>query len=585
MGAVRFLLILSILGGMASAEPHPRILFPPAMEADVKDRIANDPLAKAIHSTVLERAEEVLEERTCEYLIPDGRRLLRESRRALSNILNCGMAWRTTGDPRFRERVIRELDAAVALKDWNPSHFLDTAEMSAAVAIGYDWLYHSLTEGQRKRYEDALIRKGLQQVERVVGKQHWWARGPRNNWSQVCGSGMGIAAEAVREREPELCAKIADESQRLVEACKAFYLPDGAYPEGPGYWAYGTNYHIMGLAAWQALGRDVDLPAVLGRSGDFMMHVHGPTGLPFNYADGPARRRLPTPAQSWLARQFGDAAQANYVRGELESGLAEGEEKPGGYFPLHLLWLPEQPDADASMPLTASFEGEQSLAFARTGWGRDAAWIGIKGGTGAASHGHLDAGAFVYDAGGVRWFDDLGSDDYNMPGYFGDKRWNYFRLTNHSHNTLVIGGKPQDDPHTGCTIEGWETDTSLHQARIDLTPVYRGQAKSVTRTVTFDAADGSVVIRDEIISPEGPVRWAAVTRAEPRIDGAGVTLVRDGKSLSLTRIDNSGGEWREFSMTPPTAAENQNEGFRMIGFTAEPSDRMTIEVRWEPATD
>ena len=38
---------------------------------------------------------------------------------------------------RLRARI-RELDAACALKDWNPSHFLDTAEMSTAVAIVAD---------------------------------------------------------------------------------------------------------------------------------------------------------------------------------------------------------------------------------------------------------------------------------------------------------------------------------------------------------------------------------------------------------------------------------------------------------------
>ena len=49
------------------------------------------------------------------------------------------------GEERFKERAIRELDAACAMKDWNPSHFLDVAEMATAVAVGYDWLYPVLT--------------------------------------------------------------------------------------------------------------------------------------------------------------------------------------------------------------------------------------------------------------------------------------------------------------------------------------------------------------------------------------------------------------------------------------------------------
>ena len=39
---------------------------------------------------------------------------------------------------------MKELRAAAAFPDWNPSHFLDTAEMTHAFAIGYDWLYEGL---------------------------------------------------------------------------------------------------------------------------------------------------------------------------------------------------------------------------------------------------------------------------------------------------------------------------------------------------------------------------------------------------------------------------------------------------------
>ena len=78
----------------------------------MKGRIANDPLAARLQQHVLQRAKRILSERTCEYRIPDGKRLLSESRLALNHVLHCGWAWRSTGDSRFRDRVIRELDAA-----------------------------------------------------------------------------------------------------------------------------------------------------------------------------------------------------------------------------------------------------------------------------------------------------------------------------------------------------------------------------------------------------------------------------------------------------------------------------------------
>lgn len=568
---------------IAKADPHPRLLFPASAEEKVKQRIAEDPLAAKLQAHILKRAEKVLTERTCEHRIPDGKRLLSESRMALHHVLFCGWAWRTTGEARFRERAIRELDAACALKDWNPSHFLDTAEMATAVAIGYDWLHPSLTPEQRRRYEDALLRLALPEVETRHAKSGWWI-GPSNNWSQVCGTGMALAAEVLRERDPDRCEVLIRHGKELIESCRSFYAPDGAYPEGPSYWHYGTNYHVLLLAAREALGQPVEVPALLHRSGDFMRHITGPTRVAFSFADGDPYLEIPTPAQNWIATRFKDPGQARHVRGLLEKALQKdlGTGSTGNlrFFPLLLLWLPEEPGEDKAAPVatSAAFKGEQAFAFFRTAWSPDAAWLAIKGGTGAASHGHLDAGVFVYEAAGIRWFHDMGKDDYNMPGYFGKQRWDYFRLTNFSHNTLVIGGKLQAAPRIGCPVEMSEAG---NQARIDLTSAYASQAESVFRTATFDAATGAVSLSDHIVKPSGPVRWAVITKVPPKFDGPRVTIEESGKRLVLTRRDQSGGQWESYSLKPPTERENQNQGYHMFGFTAPAADSLALEVGWQ----
>jgi hypothetical protein len=585
---MRFLWTTMVMTGVAMADPHPRLLFPAAMEAEVTARIAADPLAAGIQKAVVKRAEQVLKQRTCEYLIPDGKRLLSESRMALHHVLHCGWAWRTTGDARFFDRTIRELDAACALKDWNPSHFLDTAEMSTAVAIGYDWLYPALSSEQRKRYEDALFDKGLRAFGKLHPESKWW-RDAYNNWSQVCGTGMALAAEAVKERDPELCGELVKDGDELIGKCEHFYLPDGAYPEGPGYWHYGTNYHVLLLAARESLKQPVKVPTVLRNSGDFMMQVVGPTGVDFNFADGNARETAPSPAQSWIATKFEDAAQARHVRSLLEKSLKKGS--GGGttndqrFFPLHLLWLPEAPRGNQATSLSARFEGEQSFVFLRSGWTDDAAWLAIKGGTGAASHGHLDAGAFVCEAGGRRWFHDLGSDDYNMPGYFGKQRWDYLRLNNFSHNTLVIDGKLQAAPEEGCPVSAVTKEGTTSGTVVDLTRAYQGQAESVKRRAILDAADGSVRLTDTIVKPVGPVRWAVVTKAKLKFEGDTVILEEGGKRLVLTRHDKAGGKWEEYSLKPKTKQEQQNEGFRLIGFTAPKGDELVLDVGWKLAAN
>ena len=567
--------------GVAVAEVHPRLWFPAAMEGEVKQRIARDPLAKDLQAHVVKRAERVLKGRTCEYRIPDGKRLLSESRSALHHVLHCGLAWRTTGDVRFKDRAIRELDAACALKDWNPAHFLDTAEMATAVAIGYDWLYPALSEEQKRRYEDALLEKALKVVGEKHAKSGWWLSAT-NNWSQVCGTGMALAAEVVKERDPALCGPLVAHGKKLIESCERFYEPDGAYPEGPAYWHYGTNYEVMVLAQF---GAKIEVPDVLRGSGNFMRHVTGPTRVSFNYADGGPGVEVPSPAQSWIATHFKDAGQAGHVRSMLERSLKEGTGSGATgdlrFFPLHLLWLPEVPKDTGTENLTDRFDGEQSFAFFRTAWTPQAAWLAIKGGTGAASHGHLDAGAFVYEAKGVRWFHDLGKDDYNMPGYFGNQRWDYLRLNNLSHNTLVIDGKLQATPRKGCPAASLKRDGNKWSTVIDLTAAYEGQAARVQRIASFDTSSGATLISDTIAKPGGPVRWAVVTKAKPKIEGSRVVFEQGGKRLVLERHDQIGGKWEEYSLKPKTEREQQNKGFHLIGFTAPAADELKLEVSWK----
>lgn len=86
-----------------------------------------------------------------------------------------------------------------------------------------------------------------------------------------------------------------------------------------------------------------------------------------------------------------------------------------------------------------------NVLFLRSDWeSPDAFWIGVKGGDNQANHSHLDLGSFVLDARGVRWALDLGSDDSNMPGYFGPQRFTYYRLRTEAHNTVLIDGQNQD---------------------------------------------------------------------------------------------------------------------------------------------
>ncbi|MEX1048569.1 MAG: heparinase II/III family protein [Akkermansiaceae bacterium] len=467
------------------------------------------------------------------------------------------------------------------MKDWNPSHFLDVAEMATAVATGYDWLYPSLTPAQRQTYSQALIEKALKPAKHIYDSNGWWSR-PRNNWAQVCGAGIAIAAAAVAENEPELTRSLFESGRNLIQKCGQFYQPDGMYSEGPTYWHYGSNYHVMFLAAAAALGEASADDPILRLAGDSIMHLTSPTRLSYNFADGTAGLETPSPAQSWLAVRYQDAGQAQHVRSLFQRAWEEGRGKikHDRYFPLSVLWLPAPAEA-VPRSNAAVFLGEQSMALFRSGWAAHDVFFAIKGGTAAASHAHMDVGSFVFDAHGQRWIHDLGAENYNLPAYFGNKRWSYYRLQNRAHSTLEIDGKLQDpsakpSPVTRSTLAG-----ESYEATLDLSAAYAGSAANVIRHASFDAGTGATKIRDEVTRPSGDVVWRAFTDAKPEIRGDEVILRKKDQEITLRKSPGSG-TWSIRDAKPPTTEENQNEGISVVTLTAAKADRVKIEVEINP---
>jgi hypothetical protein len=76
----------------------------------------------------------------------------------------------------------------------------------------------------------------------------------------VCNGGITVGALAIAESEPALAAQLIARAVNTVPVSMHEYVPDGAYPEGPGYWAYGTTYNVILISALQSvLGTDFGL--------------------------------------------------------------------------------------------------------------------------------------------------------------------------------------------------------------------------------------------------------------------------------------------------------------------------------------
>jgi hypothetical protein len=548
---------------------HPRLLVLDSDLERVRKNIATDATAKALWEELQREGEKILSQPTVEYKLI-GPRLLNQSRAALGKVYTLATLYRLDGNRKWVERAKKELFVAAAFPDWNPSHFLDVAEMTHAFAIGYDWLYPALSPEDRAVLRTAIIEKGLKRgQEAYEGTKPWkWWTNAHHNWNQVCNGGLTLGALAVADEEPALAEFILRSALKSLPKAMASFGPDGGWNEGPGYWSYTVRYTVPLIAGLEsALGSDFGLATAHGfdRTGAFRMYFVGPTGRTFNYADAGDGAGA-APDMWWLARRFKEPLYAWEAKRAMSAGR--------GPKPLDLLWyepVTTGPTA-AKAPLDNLFRGVD-VAFLRSDWeSKDALFVGFKGGDNAANHSHLDLGSFVFDALGERWVVELGGDNYNLPAYFGAQRWNYYRLATVGQNTLLLNGANQQ-PKAKAPLVAFSSAPDRRYAVADLTAGYAPLATRVLRGVSLIGRGRALWIQDEFTANE-PVEyvWQVHTpaRVEVHEDGRQAMLTRNGKAVVARIQAPDGARFAVESAKPPALnggegpQQNPNEGITKL---------------------
>ena len=509
---------------------HPRLMLKDEELKRLKQRHEEDEVLQKCVKDVLEEADDCAGKSMLTYR-KIGPRLLHVSRECLHRIYALGLAYRWTGEEKYAVKAVDNMLTVCAFKDWNPSHFLDTAEMSHAVGLGYDWLYSYMDAGTREKIKAGLIRNGLE-PGLTAYKKSWWVRS-EHNWNQVCNGGLIVGSLAIAESDPQYAEQIIPAAVRSLPLAIKSYGPDGAWGEGPGYWSYATHYTAYGLAALQsALGNDFGLLQIKGlaEAGDFPIYTAGPTGYYLNLADvGTKSSRRTLPCLFWLARTYDKPFYADDERAMLVKRSAS---------PQHVVWYMRKPGGKLpSRDLDRYFRGPVEVAVFRSAWDDpEALWVGVKAGYNQVNHGHLDLGNFEMDALGVRWVRDLGSENYNLPGYWdgkrGGRRWSYYRLNSKSHSVPLLGGEGQDPMATSKFIK-FESKKSSAFALIDLTSAYENFAKKVTRGLAMLDGREAVLVQDEFeIEKPCELVWAMTTDAEISLEKEWIArLTIDGKEL------------------------------------------------------
>lgn len=539
----------------------PRLVLNPELEKLVQAKVKSDSVVRNLYLALQMNAQTILDKPLLERK-KVGRRLLSVSREMLYRMNVLGMVYRIDRSPAILERINEELQAVCAFTDWNPSHYLDVAEMSMAVALGVDWAGAELPPATVKKAKRALIDLGIKPSYNKKGNTGW-IKGT-NNWNQVCHAGMIAAAIVVAEDEPALASKTIHRALEGMPHALIEYGPDGVYPEGSTYWSYGTSFTVLTVAMLEsAFGTDfgiTNFPA-FKESALFRIFCNAPSGWYYNFADcGDKRSKNGDLTLAWFAMKTQN--ELFFERKRLLRAPAEMGKLPR-YAGAALVWL-AQYEAKASTEAPTSFKGDGSNPIVIFYDHKDPNqyYLGAKGGRGTVNHGNMDGGSFIFELNGVRWGIDPGNQSYhalektgfNLWGRCQEcERWTLLTKNNFGHSTLTVNNARH-------VVDGLATITDYKggnqpKAEIDLSPTFAGQLQSAKRTFIKDSKSSLVVLDElETLPTTKLITWQFMTTAEVKLQKGGALLKQDGKSLQLEILSHPEKELTIVALDPPPLA-------------------------------
>lgn len=188
-------------------------------------------------------------------------------------IAEAAFIYKIEGDKKYLDAARKYMDAAVSYDIWGyasnkPNVDLAAGHLLYGLGWGYDLLYHDLTDQERTRYRQKLIKQARLMADYFKpksGKTYSYSQ----NHTFIPIAGLGIAAYALYDETPEAPGWAAL-SRAIYDRVLATYSQDGYYYEGFEYWIFSTPWLVHYLDAHaHATGEDL-----YDRPGFRLMHEY-----------------------------------------------------------------------------------------------------------------------------------------------------------------------------------------------------------------------------------------------------------------------------------------------------------------------
>ncbi|WP_421948512.1 heparinase II/III domain-containing protein [Phaeodactylibacter xiamenensis] len=544
----------------------PRLIFDIETQQLLAEKLTTDAHIQQLYQHIKAYADYCLQQPPLTYQ-KRGRRLLSVSREALQRMLALAMVYRMEQQPEYLHRLEAELLTVAHFPDWNPSHFLDAAEMATAVGLALDWCGKDMAPDILKVSKKTLLEKAIKPGIGITWENWWWVS--EHNWNLVCHGGLAIAALAVFEEEPDLASYTLNRTVERFPLGLLPYQPDGAYNEGPGYWFYATNYLTLTVSAFEsAVGTGFDFLEVPGvaRSAEFSEMTAGPSGDYYNYFDA-STKGYHNFQHIGLLSWFGQRKGFRPPEEALDQAIADippPEQQSKGRFStlylLNLLRLSEDAPEIKREPVWLAQGDAPLVVFAPKQ--PDGLYLAAKGGSANDNHANMDAGSFILEWKRTRFAIDLGNQDYyELERTIGvgalwnraqdSPRWDLLTKNNFGHSTLTIN-EAKHQATGRALIHDSDLNPESPEVAFDLSPLYGNQLKRAIRTFK-KISDSELLIQDEVELSENTqsLTWQWITDAEVQLDDQTATLTIDGKQIQLEVTAPADFELAVVALDPP----------------------------------
>lgn len=191
---------------VTNLRPHPRLIGAEYQWDCLATKIQNDAYLTAWNASIFNNATNWANQDPVPYVMDGGSGILDPARDVQQRLKAWAYAWRLSKNQMWIDRAFSEMQYVAGNSsgsnwvDWNPPHFLDTAELTAAFGFAYDWMYDGLTDDQRQAIMYTILARGLDQGMDQYNNNAWFFQ-PINgngNWNCVTNGGLLTGALAIQ---------------------------------------------------------------------------------------------------------------------------------------------------------------------------------------------------------------------------------------------------------------------------------------------------------------------------------------------------------------------------------------------------